>query len=160
LAECDSEVCVSIYFADGTERRRDPGQLSATETCLQGWRPNAWLRGEIGRAPCRERGEAAVVGDARHGKRRGRVEEPGTLRQLASAVVLAPVSAVNLSSIRRHTMFSRDWSSDVCSSDLGPSAIPRCASRSTLPMARNGAETQANSLRPKRAYKDGDRTPG
>jgi hypothetical protein len=45
LAECDSEVCVSIYFADGTERRRDPGQLSATETCLQGWRPNAWLRG-------------------------------------------------------------------------------------------------------------------
>src|SRR5690606_39952105 len=28
------------------------------------------------------------------------------------------------SSRRRHTRFSRDWSSDVCSSDLGPTACP------------------------------------
>src|SRR6266700_5713826 len=29
-----------------------------------------------------------------------------------------------LSSIRRHTRFSRDWSSDVCSSDLGLVHVP------------------------------------
>src|SRR6266511_403551 len=29
------------------------------------------------------------------------------------------------SSRRRHTIFSRDWSSDVCSSDLPPTGIPR-----------------------------------
>src|SRR5690606_40496786 len=29
------------------------------------------------------------------------------------------------SSRRRHTRFSRDWSSDVCSSDLGYSALPQ-----------------------------------
>src|SRR5690606_41196926 len=28
------------------------------------------------------------------------------------------------SSRRRHTRFSRDWSSDVCSSDLGPMTLP------------------------------------
>src|SRR5690606_40355994 len=28
------------------------------------------------------------------------------------------------SSRRRHTRFSRDWSSDVCSSDLDPARIP------------------------------------
>src|SRR5690606_40265587 len=28
------------------------------------------------------------------------------------------------SSRRRHTRFSRDWSSDVCSSDLMPSSLP------------------------------------
>src|SRR5690606_18257766 len=28
------------------------------------------------------------------------------------------------SSRRRHTSFSRDWSSDVCSSDLAPSCVP------------------------------------
>src|SRR6266700_7822563 len=27
---------------------------------------------------------------------------------------------------RRHTRFSRDWSSDVCSSDLSTAAPPRC----------------------------------
>src|SRR5690606_40523185 len=32
-------------------------------------------------------------------------------------------SSFFFSSRRRHTRFSRDWSSDVCSSDLGP-AIP------------------------------------
>src|SRR5207302_7331971 len=31
------------------------------------------------------------------------------------------------SSRRRHTRFSRDWSSDVCSSDLGLMAAPRCS---------------------------------
>src|SRR5690606_41189974 len=29
---------------------------------------------------------------------------------------------------RRHTRFSRDWSSDVCSSDLGATTRPTCAS--------------------------------
>src|SRR5690606_39535985 len=31
------------------------------------------------------------------------------------------------SSRRRHTSFSRDWSSDVCSSDLGVAAVPTIA---------------------------------
>src|SRR5690606_40379366 len=31
------------------------------------------------------------------------------------------------SSRRRHTRFSRDWSSDVCSSDLSPRTRPRSA---------------------------------
>src|SRR5690606_40565213 len=34
---------------------------------------------------------------------------------------------------RRHTRFSRDWSSDVCSSDLGS---PRAAGRSDAPPGR------------------------
>src|SRR5690606_40084296 len=45
-----------------------------------------------------------------------------------------------LSSRRRHTRFSRDWSSDVCSSDLGggpggdpPPAPPSAASLRVLP---------------------------
>src|SRR5690606_39932984 len=37
------------------------------------------------------------------------------------------------SSRRRHTRFSRDWSSDVCSSDL-PSRAARHATRSKLPL--------------------------
>src|SRR5690606_20104207 len=35
-----------------------------------------------------------------------------------------PVPLFFLSSRRRHTRFSRDWSSDVCSSDLKPDPIP------------------------------------
>src|SRR5690606_39833212 len=38
------------------------------------------------------------------------------------------------SSRRRHTRFSRDWSSDVCSSDLG-SAGPSCKARCAQPQA-------------------------
>src|SRR5690606_40833416 len=39
------------------------------------------------------------------------------------------------SSRRRHTRFSRDWSSDVCSSDLPPRRAPRrrCGGRSREP---------------------------
>src|SRR5690606_40116635 len=38
------------------------------------------------------------------------------------------------SSRRRHTRFSRDWSSDVCSSDLNrPPASPSVVDRSSLP---------------------------
>src|SRR5690606_40884912 len=37
------------------------------------------------------------------------------------------------SSRRRHTRFSRDWSSDVCSSDLAPSWVP--AERISLAVA-------------------------
>src|SRR5215475_15287082 len=42
------------------------------------------------------------------------------------------------SSRRRHTRFSRDWSSDVCSSDLPFSAIPpkTGVDRSALPVAQ------------------------
>src|SRR5436309_12292288 len=40
------------------------------------------------------------------------------------------------SSRRRHTTFSRDWSSDVCSSDLCPPALPAAtASKSAQPPA-------------------------
>src|SRR6266511_4641825 len=38
------------------------------------------------------------------------------------------------SSRRRHTRFSRDWSSDVCSSDLGEPG----AERTSFPNARSG----------------------
>src|SRR5690606_40461557 len=39
------------------------------------------------------------------------------------------------SSRRRHTRFSRDWSSDVCSSDL---AVPAAARRPLEPVRRRG----------------------
>src|SRR5207302_2624319 len=40
------------------------------------------------------------------------------------------------SSRRRHTSFSRDWSSDVCSSDLIPAAATRLAPIERLEAAR------------------------
>src|SRR5690606_28301005 len=39
------------------------------------------------------------------------------------------ISVFFFSSRRRHTRFSRDWSSDVCSSDLSEHATPRMPSR-------------------------------
>src|SRR5690606_40839990 len=53
-----------------------------------------------------------------------------------------PKSLLFFSSRRRHTRFSRDWSSDVCSSDL-PTGIPtawaEAADRATRPPARSAA---------------------
>src|SRR2546422_8454958 len=43
------------------------------------------------------------------------------------------------SSRRRHTRCSRDWSSDVCSSDLLPRAFAQCR-RLFIPKASNFAE--------------------
>src|SRR5690606_39948988 len=43
-----------------------------------------------------------------------------------------------LSSRRRHTMFSRDWSSDVCSSDLSNSVIRTAWLHAGLPPAAGG----------------------
>src|SRR5690606_534128 len=40
---------------------------------------------------------------------------------------------VFFSSRRRHTRFSRDWSSDVCSSDLAPAAPTRPAGAARVP---------------------------
>src|SRR5690606_39588377 len=45
-----------------------------------------------------------------------------------------------ISSRRRHTIFSRDWSSDVCSSDLMPSKV-QC-----LAMGSNSEMEQANAF--------------
>src|SRR5690606_40396393 len=43
------------------------------------------------------------------------------------------------SSRRRHTRFSRDWSSDVCSSDLGRAGVPVLVSQPQDPLqARAG----------------------
>src|SRR2546429_3980903 len=47
------------------------------------------------------------------------------------------------SSRRRHTRCSRDWSSDVCSSDLG--TTPRCSPRDRTP--RSIGPVAADSLR-------------
>src|SRR5690606_39944260 len=49
---------------------------------------------------------------------------------------------VVLSSRRRHTSFSRDWSSDVCSSDLGLASVPMPSGSPHiwLPMATAAAE--------------------
>src|SRR5690606_39693666 len=43
-------------------------------------------------------------------------------RHICLSSVIAPVQFFFFSSRRRHTRFSRDWSSDVCSSDLSPKA--------------------------------------
>src|SRR2546430_11069400 len=48
------------------------------------------------------------------------------------------------SSRRRHTRFDCDWSSDVCSSDLGPS---RTVPRNTHVPPHSGDETVASSSR-------------
>src|SRR5690625_341714 len=63
------------------------------------------LQVEIGRASCRERGEMR----AGRGGARGRARARGRLF---------------FSSRRRHTRWPRDWSSDVCSSDLKRVFLP------------------------------------
>src|SRR5690606_39434361 len=52
------------------------------------------------------------------------------------------------SSRRRHTRFSRDWSSDVCSSDLATSASRRACSRfgHQLSLPQRGAAPAASSV--------------
>src|SRR5690606_41026828 len=42
------------------------------------------------------------------------------------------------SSRRRHTRFSRDWSSDVCSSDLGALVLGACGKKEEAPAAAAG----------------------
>src|SRR2546429_7106025 len=44
------------------------------------------------------------------------------------------------SSRRRHTRCSRDWSSDVCSSDLVPAQLPAAGSRSGTVVDRGRAD--------------------
>src|SRR5690606_39822025 len=45
------------------------------------------------------------------------------------------------SSRRRHTRFSRDWSSDVCSSDLKPSESKKSVQETTSPIIKRNAYT-------------------
>src|SRR5690606_39291257 len=49
------------------------------------------------------------------------------------------------SSRRRHTRFSRDWSSDVCSSDLAASPAQRCSPRSPTAAPQPGAPDPAHT---------------
>src|SRR3989337_857345 len=98
---------------------------------------------EIGRAACRERGEISVVAGSLKKKKKihaeagaGRDVVPGLdadarrtggRRQWSRAMeavirglhVLGLAGCFFFSSRRRHTRCYRDWSSDVCSSDLG-----------------------------------------
>src|SRR5690606_25626820 len=59
------------------------------------------------------------------------------------------VSAFFFSSRRRHTRFSRDWSSDVCSSDLGAPAAHEaaCAARRPLPPSQPSPARGGRGLR-------------
>src|SRR5205809_2911555 len=50
--------------------------------------------------------------------------EEGGRHEWIDVVVLALLLFFFFSSRRRHTRCSRDWSSDVCSSDLSPSLCP------------------------------------
>src|SRR5205809_4676367 len=68
------------------------------------------------------------------------------------------------SSRRRHTRCSRDWSSDVCSSDLDPGAEPRGARRSRAPprtprRARRARERRHRCRPPRRGARDARRRP-
>src|SRR5690606_39787714 len=56
------------------------------------------------------------------------------------------------SSRRRHTIFSRDWSSDVCSSDLTPAAIPPIILAPPLPPGALSAPTAGCSEEDATAY--------
>src|SRR5690606_41048087 len=47
------------------------------------------------------------------------------------------------SSRRRHTRFSRDWSSDVCSSDLAGGSSPTSSRNSVPPSARSNQPLRA-----------------
>src|SRR5947209_18367854 len=61
------------------------------------------------------------------------------------------------SSRRRHTRYWRDWSSDVCSSDL---SMPTCSGTSTWPPAAPGSEfsrTRAGFRGPRSSVKTGTR---
>src|SRR5690606_34101125 len=49
------------------------------------------------------------------------------------------------SSRRRHTRFSRDWSSDVCSSDLRPLVVPILAAE--VPINQMRGATQRSIIR-------------
>src|SRR5690606_40850478 len=62
--------------------------------------------------------------------------------RLIAPDALSPVADLFFSSRRRHTRFSRDWSSDVCSSDLHLEALAGWAS------ARGGADTVARAAAP------------
>src|SRR5690606_32420815 len=110
------------------------GASDETEWTREGWdRRGARSRLEIGRASCRESVQIAGGGVSRKGK----VVKPG-IQQLGYATqddsvpitanytlsfdslrsALSGIDAFFFASRRRHTSFSRDWSSDVCSSDL------------------------------------------
>src|SRR5437660_12891797 len=47
------------------------------------------------------------------------------------------------SSRRRHTRWPRDWSSDVCSSDLGHTRGKACSPDKTVPYVYDGADAAA-----------------
>src|SRR5438067_1135367 len=65
------------------------------------------------------------------------------------------------SSRRRHTISKRDWSSDVCSSDLlRPAREPRGPSRSVRPLRRRLSSVQPDSrdpAHPPQRFRDGPR---
>src|SRR5215217_8435494 len=66
------------------------------------------------------------------------------------------MSCFFFSSRRRHTRYWRDWSSDVCSSDLGTGAsgLLRCPALERDPRLRStvAAEKCARRLGPRRAF--------
>src|SRR5207302_8267173 len=71
-------------------------------------------------------------------------------------LLLAEFSCFFFSSRRRHTRFSRDWSSDVCSSDLGCGS----AKRASLVTRRWRSACSPTCRRPRRARRSEERRVG
>src|SRR6266513_5543068 len=63
------------------------------------------------------------------------------------------------SSRRRHTISKRDWSSDVCSSDLRHRATKVCPAVRRVGNGRDGFATASTRLRPRSARPPGLRRP-
>src|SRR5215813_15432052 len=59
------------------------------------------------------------------------------------------------SSRRRHTRCGRDWSSDVCSSDLGHDAAPLRRASPLEPRARDGADRRLRTCRDRKSVVKG-----
>src|SRR2546429_6319250 len=60
--------------------------------------------------------------------------------KLAHSVVCVQENFFFFSSRRRHTRCSRDWSSDVCSSDLVDWSAGKCRATSSVPGVPDGAD--------------------
>src|SRR5574344_1432013 len=101
---------------------------------------------EIGRASCRERVLISVVAVSLKKKKVGMIDKTKPTQNHGEDILIdaskscesrrKPIGNNSVSSRRRHTRLSGDWSSDVCSSDLirwpkkpKSPALPSCVGR-------------------------------
>src|SRR6266542_3765954 len=93
------------------------------------------LLGPADPAPVADLARTRTIGTRRVGDVGGLgwvAEQLNVVRHLNEALAEGAVRSVSFSSRRRHTRCDRDWSSDVCSSDLENRSAGRHDTRGTL----------------------------